>query len=73
MRVSRRIVVAFGACGLTAAALAAAGTGVTSGSVAAGPAATGSVSGALSAAAGVTVQPGVMHARPRAVQPPYHR
>ena len=44
MRVPKRIVVAFGACGLTAAALAA-GPGVDlsglSGSVAAGPAATG--------------------------------
>ena len=61
MRVPKRIVVAFGACGLTAAALAA-GPGVDlsglSGSVAAGPAATGSVGQALS---DVTVQPGVMH------------
>jgi subtilase family serine protease len=62
MRMPRRIVVAFGACGLTAAALVAAGTGVNlSGSVAAGAATTGSVSQALSAPAGVTVQPGVMH------------
>jgi subtilase family serine protease len=49
-------------CGLTAAAVVAAGTGVNlSGSVAAGAATTGSVSQALSAPAGVTVQPGVMH------------
>ena len=62
MRMPRRIVVAFGVCGLTAAALVAAGTGVNlSGSVAAGAATTGSVSQALSAPAGVTVQPGVMH------------
>jgi subtilase family serine protease len=62
MRMPRRIVVAFGACGLTAAALVAAGTGVNlSGSIAAGAATTGSVSQALSAPAGVTVQPGVMH------------
>jgi subtilase family serine protease len=62
MRMPRRIVVAFGACGLTAVALVAAGTGVNlSGSVAAGAATTGSVSQALSAPAGVTVQPGVMH------------
>jgi subtilase family serine protease len=62
MRMPGRIVVAFGACGLTAAALVAAGTGVNlSGSVAAGAATTGSVSQALSAPAGVTVQPGVMH------------
>jgi subtilase family serine protease len=62
MRMPRRIVVAFGVCGLTAAALVAAGTGVNlSGSVAAGAATTGPVSQALSAPAGVTVQPGVMH------------
>jgi subtilase family serine protease len=62
MRVSRRIVVAVGACGLTAGVLAAAGSGVgLSSSVAAGPAATGSVAQALAAAAGVAVSPGVMH------------
>jgi subtilase family serine protease len=66
MQVSRRIMVA---CGLTAAALAAAGTGV-SGSVAASPAATGSASGTLSAAAEVTVQPGVMHAGRAQSSPP---
>jgi subtilase family serine protease len=69
MRVSRRVVVAFGACGLTAAALAAAGTGVP-GSAVAGPATTGSASGVLSAAAEVTVQPGVMHAGRAQSSPP---
>jgi len=68
MRVPRRIVVAFGACGLTAAALAAAGPGVDlSGSAAAGPAATGSAGQALS---DVTVQPGVMHVGRAQSSPP---
>src|ERR1035441_6628106 len=68
MRVPRRIVVAFGACGLTAAALAAAGPGVDlSGSAAAGPAATGSAGQALS---DVTVQPGVMHVGRVQASPP---
>src|ERR1035437_5618284 len=59
MRVPRRIVVAFGACGLTAPARAPAWPSVhLSGSAAAGPAATGSAGQALSE---VTVQPGVMH------------
>src|ERR1019366_7633544 len=68
MRVPRRIVVAFGACGLTAAALAAAGPGVDlSGSAAAGPAATGSAGQALS---GGTVQPGGVHCGPVQSSPP---
>jgi subtilase family serine protease len=68
MRVPRRIVVAFGACGLTAAALAAAGPGVDpSGSAAAGPAVTGSAGQALS---DVTVQPGVMHVGRAQSSPP---
>jgi subtilase family serine protease len=68
MRVLRRIVVAFGACGLTAAALAAAGPGVDpSGSAAVGPAATGSAGQALS---DVTVQPGVMHVGRAQSSPP---
>jgi subtilase family serine protease len=71
MRVPRRIVVAFGACGLTAATLAAAGPGVgLSSSVAAGSAAAGSVSEALAAAAGVTVSPGVMHVGRAQSSPP---
>ncbi|MDQ2814907.1 MAG: S53 family peptidase [Actinomycetota bacterium] len=71
MRVPGRLVVAFGACGLTAAALAAAGPGIAlSTSVAAGSAATGSVSQALAAAAGVTVQPGVMHVGHAQSSPP---
>src|ERR1017187_8734791 len=68
MRVPRRIVVAFGACGLTAAALAAAGPGVAlSGAAAAGRAATGSAGQALS---DVTVQPGVMHVGRSQSSPP---
>jgi subtilase family serine protease len=66
MQVSRRIAVA---CGLAAAALAAAGTGVP-GSVAAGPAATGSVAGLQAAAAQVDVQPGVMHVGRAQSSPP---
>ena len=63
MRVPRLIVAAVGACGLTAAAVAAAGPGSgISSSVAARPAATGSVSVAPgSALAEVSVSPGVIH------------
>jgi len=57
MRVPRRIVVAFGACGLTAAALAA-GPGMDLSGLAGSAAATGPVGQPLSS---VTVQPGVMH------------
>ena len=67
MRVPRLIAAAVGACGLTAAAVVAAagpGSGLSS-SVAARPAATGSVSGAPgssgSALADVSVSPGVIH------------
>ena len=67
MRVPRLIAAAVGACGLTAAAVVAAagpGSGISS-SVAARPAATGSVSGAPgssgSALADVSVSPGVIH------------
>jgi subtilase family serine protease len=73
MRVPARIVVAFGACGLTAAALAAgpgaylSGISGVSGTVAAGPAATGSVRQALS---DVTVQPGVRHVGRAQSSPP---
>src|ERR1035441_4273026 len=60
MRVPRRIVVAFGACGLTAAALAAAGPGVDlSGSAAAGPPATGSAGGGGPGGGGPTAAGGV--------------
>ena len=61
MRVPRLIVLAVGACGLTAAAVAAVGPAPgSSGSVSAGSVSAGSVSPGLSALATVTASPGVI-------------